>query len=329
MGSGGQSVDVAVSRAAVAAYERALPRDDAGELTWLLFLQHDVLSLAQALRHLSRKAIRHRVASGRWRQVHRAVLVTHNGPLTVEQQRWIAVLAVGNHAVLGGVTAAQAWGLRRYGGPVVHLLIPARNRADRAAPGVIVHRTSILDDRDVLAVGQPPRTMPARSLVDAAQWARTDDEARAVIAAGFQQRLVAGADIDLVVARMPRARRRALILRTAADAAGGAHSLAEIDFLGLCRRTGLPEPSRQTVRYDAAGRRRYLDAYFDQWHVHVEIDGGQHLDARAAWADMQRQNEVWIRGDRVLRFPAWALRSRPAEVAAQLTSALRAAGWPG
>ncbi|WP_416901529.1 endonuclease domain-containing protein [Micromonospora echinospora] len=128
---------------------------------------------------------------------------------------------------------------------------------------------------------------------------------------------------------MPRARRRRLILRTADDAAGGAHSLAELDFLSLVRRGGLPEPTRQKVRYDAAGRRRYLDVYFDRWRLHVEIDGGQHLDPRTAWTDMRRQNDLWIEGDRILRFPAWVVRNAPDEVLAQLRAALTAAGWPG
>jgi very-short-patch-repair endonuclease len=75
--------------------------------------------------------------------------------------------------------------------------------------------------------------------------------------------------------------------------------------------------------------RRYLDAYFDEWGVHVEIDGSQHFDARLAWADMRRQNELWIAGDRILRFPAWAIRHDPAQVVTQVRAALNAAGWPG
>ena len=77
------------------------------------------------------------------------------------------------------------------------------------------------------------------------------------------------------------------------------------------------------MRRDSAGRRRYLDAYFDEWQVHVEIDGGQHLDPRQAWDDMRRQNELWIAGDRVLRFPAWALRADPARVISQVRAALQ------
>ncbi|MFG3703379.1 DUF559 domain-containing protein [Micromonospora sp. NPDC047670] len=223
----------------------------------------------------------------------------------------------------------QAWGLRGHDSRIVDVLLPAAHQARALPPGVRRHRTTLLGEEDVLPVGQPPRTMPARSLVDAAQWAATDQEARAIIAAGFQQRLVGGDDLHRVLDRMPRARRRDLIRQTAADAAGGAHSLAELDFLGLVRRAGLPEPTRQAVRRDAAGRRRYIDVWFGRWRVHVEVDGGQHLDPSTAWADMRRQNDLWIDGDRVLRFPAWAVRQDPQAVIDQLRTALRAAGWPG
>ncbi|WP_116511097.1 DUF559 domain-containing protein [Micromonospora sp. B006] len=306
-----------------------MPRDFAGELSWLLFRQGRVLGAAQARRFLSEKAIRHRVASGRWQQVHPRVYVTHDGPVGATERRWVAVLAAGPAAMLGGLTAAQCWGLRRYESPLIHLLLPARHQTRALPPGVRIHRTTVLAPEDVLAVGQPRRTMPARSLVDAAQWAATDEEARAVIAAGFQQRLVWGEDLHRVLERLPRARRRRLILATATDAAGGAHSLAELDFLDLVRRSGLPEPSLQAVRRDATGRRRYLDVWFERWRVHVEVDGGQHLDPRTAWADMQRQNDVWATGDRVLRFPAWAVRNDPTRVITQLRAALRSAGWPG
>lgn len=269
------------------------------------------------------------MSSGRWRRAHRSVLITHNGPITAEQSRWIALLAAGPAALLGGLTAAHACGRRGYDSKIIHVLLPARHQIRAIPPGVRVHRTTLLPAVDVHPSARPPRTRAARSLVDAAQWARTDAEARAIIAAGFQQRLVAGDDLHDVLGRMPQAHRRQLIRRTAVDVLGGAHSLAELEFLDLVRRAGLPEPSRQAVRRDAAGRRRYLDAWFDEWRVHVEIDGGQHLDPRTAWADMRRQNDLWMEGDRVLRFPAWAIRADAAEVVRQLRTALEAAGWPG
>jgi very-short-patch-repair endonuclease len=63
--------------------------------------------------------------------------------------------------------------------------------------------------------------------------------------------------------------------------------------------------------------------------VLVEIDGGQHVEVRHAWADMRRQNEIWIAGDRVLRFPAWAVRHDGETVMQQVRAALHAAGWTG
>ncbi|WP_327042467.1 endonuclease domain-containing protein [Micromonospora ureilytica] len=308
---------------------RRLPSDDADELTWLLFHQEDVVSLDQARHHLSTKAIRHRVATGTWRQIHRAVFVAHNGPVTAGQLRWAAVLAAGPQAILGGLTAAQAGGLRGFPGRPIHILLPASCRRGSLPAGVLAHRTVTLRDQDVLAVGQPRRTRAARSIVDAAQWSGDDQQARSIVAAAFQQRIVAGDDLNRVVERLPRVRRRQLVLAAAADAAGGAHSVAELDFLRLIRRAGLPEPARQKIRYDSTGRRRYLDAYFEHWRVHVEIDGGQHVDPQAWWADMRRQNDLWIEGDRVLRFPAWAIRTHPDEVLTQLRAALGAAGWQG
>jgi hypothetical protein len=164
-------------------------------------------------------------------------------------------------------------------------------------------------------------------VVDAAQWAHTDRQARVMIAMAFQQQRVAAAQIDEVLARMPMVKRGSLIARTSADAAGGALALAELDFLALSRQAGLPEPKLQQVRRDASGRRRYLDVLYEDYGVHVEIDGGHHVDIRQAWADMERQNEIWIAGDRVLRFPAWLVRESPAEVIAQVRAALMAAGW--
>lgn len=278
--------------------------------------------MALAVKLTSRKAVRHRLAAGHWQQPTRSVLVTHNGPISVAERRWIAVLTGGKGAVLAGISAAQAGGLRGYDDNSIHILVPIDRRPSGLPSDVVVHRTTHLDE----AIGQPPRTRMARSVVEAASWARTDDQARAVVAAAFQQRLVALHGVERVLTQLTRVPRRRLIQQTAQDAAGGAHSLAEIDLGRLCHVHGLPEPARQVIRHDASGRRRYLDACYEEWRVHIEIDGGQHLDPRHAWEDMQRQNDLCIAGDRVLRFPTWAVREAPAAVAAQLRAALIAAG---
>lgn len=316
-----------------------IPSDSAGELEWLCYTQAGVVTWRQAADLLGAGAVRHQVATGRWRRLCRGVLVTVTGQLGVDQHRWIAVLAAGPGAVLAGLAAARADGLRRVDGQrrdAIDVLVPVQRRPAQLLrrlppelPAVFVHRTTHLPRQD-RQVGRPPRTTIARSLVDAAQWAVTDDEARSYIAAGCQQKLVLPEEILAVLERMPKLRRRSLVRQTAADAAGGAESLAEIDLVRLCRRFGLPVPNRQERRRDASGRVRYLDAYWPEFGLHVEVDGAHHLEVGQWEADMRRQNEVWVRGDRILRFSGFQVRRRPAEVADQIRRALIAAGWtPG
>lgn len=116
-----------------------------------------------------------------------------------------------------------------------------------------------------------PLTLAGRALVDAVQWAASDRQALLLVAASFQQRLVSLPDVERTLAQLPRAKRRSLLQVTARDVAGGSESLAELDLLALCRRAGIPEPSRQVKRRDAQGRLRFIDAVFEEWKVAVEV----------------------------------------------------------
>jgi hypothetical protein len=129
------------------------------------------------------------------------------------------------------------------------------------------------------------------------------------------------------MARVRRHRYRKLILLVLADIDGGAHSLAEIDFVRLCRSAGLPAPSRQRVRTDSTGRRRYLDVAWDQYRLVVEIDGMFHMEL-ARWTDDSfRGNEISLDDRVLLRFPALVLRTDPLRVLAQVRQGLINAGW--
>jgi hypothetical protein len=306
---------------------------DAEEFEWVAFEQAGVLTSTQAIELCGRAALRSHLRLGRWRRICRGIVLTHNGPLGREQQLWVAVLAAGPGAVLAGLTAATEGGVRGLRAGPVQVLIPTdRNRSARFPrlpldmPGVRVYRTRVLPPEH-RQVGRPQRTTIARSVLDAAVWAGTPDEARVVLAAACQQRRVLPAEVADVLAVLPTVRRRALIRATLADIEGGAHALSEIDFVTLCRRFRLPRPDLQEPRRDAEGRNRYLDAYWREWRLHAEVDGAHHMDARHWAADMLRQNQVWISGDRILRFPAWLIRTHPAQVADQLREALHAGGW--
>jgi hypothetical protein len=304
-------------------------------LGWLAYEQSGVLTYRQAVDLLGPGRVRHLAASGRWRTIARGIVLTSNNRLDHDQRLWVAVLAAGAGAVLAGATAVAEGAVRGLRSGPVHVLVPgsrAPSTVLRTLPidmcGVRVHRTTSLPAGH-LQVGRPPRTSMARSLVDAASWAASGDEARTILAAACQQRRITPAEITTVLADLPRARRRALIARTIDDIAGGAEALSELDLLRLCRRHGIPEPDQQEHRTDASGRRRYLDAYWRRWGLHVEVDGAHHMDVQQWEDDMLRQNDVWISGDRILRFPASLVRRNPTMVANQIRAALEAGGYSG
>ena len=299
-----------------------------GDLAEMCDRQAGVLTIAAAYRALGAPAVRWRLESDRWRRVGRGVIVAQTGPLSEEQRLWAAVLSAGDGAVLAGLTAAKLDGLSGFVDRRIHLLIPVTRQVRKELPDVAVHRSGQLGCADVHPLRRPPRTRLARSLVDAVAWAATDRLARAILAAGVQQRLVRVTDLGQVVERCARGPRRTLMLTTLADVAGGAEALSELDFSDLVRRYGLPEPDRQGRRVDAQGN-RWLDAVWEWARLVAEIDGRWHMDAGAWWADMERDNELTVDGYRVLRFPAFAVRDSPDAVARQLAEALRQAGWAG
>jgi hypothetical protein len=294
--------------------------------------QQAVVSRQQALRYLSPAAIRHRLRTRRWRLIHRGVYVTTTGAFTLSQVRWAALLIAApdpesGTAFIAGRAALQVHGLRGLRTKTIEVLVPDGRKVTNPPSWMTVHRTRHLPPTDWGWVGDLPCTNVARSLVDAAEWAATERQARLIIAMAFQPSRVSLREVAQRLPTVTNERRRTVMKQTVVDAAGGAHSLAELDFLQLSRSAGLPEPRLQYVRRDASGRRRYLDAYYEEYGVHVEIDGVQHADPLHAWNDMDRQNKLWIKGDRVLRFPAWLVRERPSEVIAQVRAALIAAGW--
>jgi hypothetical protein len=300
----------------------------------LLAWHDEVLDTSSALDYLSPATLRWRLASGRWQQPCRGVVVAHSGPLTPQQTLRVAVLWAGKGAALAGLTAARLQGFRGFDEKAdsIHVLIPAvahhTKRSIQPPFPVVVHYSRHLAPADIHPARQPPQTRIARSLVDAAAWMGTDRGAQAVLAAGVQQRLVRVSDLAIEVERNERLRRRNVIKQTLDDIAGGAHALSELDFIRLVvRQFRLPEPDQQVSHRGEQGRRRWLDAVWESARLVVEIDGAAHIDVLTYWDDMDRGNDLQLGHYRLLRFPAWVVRYQPDYVATQIRQALREAGY--
>lgn len=272
---------------------------------------------------LTRSEVLCELKAGRWRAHGRQSICVHTGELSEPASWWRAVFEVGSKAVLDGVTALRAAGLTGYDDGV-HVACPKSARP-RHPRDVHVHETRRWDAEDVLWSGLP-RVRPAVAAVHGALWARTDRQAALILAMTAQQRLALTAELAVALSRVRRHRRRKFLASVVADLVDGAQALSELDFGALCRRRGLPAPSRQVV-VQRPGGRYYLDASWEQWRLAVEIDGVHHESVQASIPDALRQNVVTMGGRRVLRIPVLGLRISPEAFLDQVETALREAGW--
>ena len=271
----------------------------------------------------SQSGIRAQLDARRWQRVGRAI-VRHNGPPTVQQLRHAALITLGPRSLLTSFTALEVAGLSGWEREPIHVLVPRGARVQR--PDGLPLRVHYTDEWDGAAAGRRGvlHAVPAAALLASASFGGVRP-ACAILAATVQQRLIRATDLVAALEQRSRIRHHRALLASAYDIAQGAHALSEIDFARLCRRFGLPEPSRQSVRRDRRGRRRYLDAEWllaDGGRVVVEVDGALHLIVQNWWSDQLRQNEVTLSGDTVLRYPSVVVRSESALVADQLRRAL-------
>ena len=273
---------------------------------------------------VTRWEVRGQVRGGRWSLVGDQSVLLHNHELDEVGARWGAVFQGGPRACLDGGSALAAAGLERYDLDRVRVSVPrgARVRRNRAFN---IRQTRRWADDEIIRAGIP-RTRPATAAVRAALWARTDREAAYVLTATVQQGIASVTAVAAALLRVRRDRRRLLLHEIVNELADGARALGELDVVRELRRRGLPLPARQVLRQD--GRKRYyLDLYWPDFHLVLEIDGIHHAWVESLVGDALRQNAVTLQGDTFLRLPLLGLRLEPEAFFGQVEQALRAGGW--
>lgn len=262
----------------------------------------------------------------RWRRVGRQTISVHRGPLTPEAMHWVAVFEAGPRAYLDGGSSLIAGGLQHFRMERVRVSVPRGARIWRGA-GHDIRQTRRFDPDD-LSSDALPRSRNPVAAVRAALWARSNKEAALVLTMTVQQRLATAEEIGEAMLKVRRDKRRTFIHAVILDLLGGVQSLGELDVAAECRRRGLPEPSRQEIRR-GRGNTYYLDIYWTQWGVVVEVDGIQHSWAQNIIGDAVRHNDLALARDIVLRLPLLGLRLEPDTFFQQIAEALRHGGWPG
>lgn len=228
----------------------------------------------------------------------------------------------GPRSLLTSFTATTVLGLRGWDRPEIHVLAPAGTRHP-ALPGLVLHRAV-----DWSQVDKDPDRRLHRlnaALLVAANSLSSPRSACGIIAAAVQQRLTTAAHLAAALEPIPNLKHRRLLSLALGDIEQGSHALSEIELARICRRHRLPAPTRQAIRVERSGRRRYLDAEWrrpDGSVLAVEIDGAIHLSVLSWIDDQLRQNEVVLAGTDLLRFPSIVLRTEEALVIDQLRRGL-------
>jgi len=271
---------------------------------------------------VDRNAIAAEAAARRWFLPGRQTVAVRTGPLGPLACQWRAIWETGPGTVLDGSSALESGGMTGFDAEQLHVSVP-RGHSPHQVPGVRIHTLTRRLPREVDARGVP-RVRPGIAALRAAGWAVSDRQAALLLVLPVQQRLVPAARLVELLDVVTVQRRRRLIGSLVHDIADGAQSLGELDFARLCRRWGLPEPSRQVVR-QGPGKRIYLDVRWDDIDLVVEIDGIHHEQGLQSLDDSLRQNHITLTHDRVLRIPLAALRLQPEIFMRQLVAAHRQA----
>jgi hypothetical protein len=250
-----------------------------------------VLTRAQALTMMTRHQLYRLVSSGRWARPARGVFVNHTGPLTPAQRDWVALLAAPPGSVLGGLTALAHDGFSSFA-PSRPVVVAPMSAAPVSYDDLDLHWSVYLDDRDVHPLRTPPRTRPARSVIDAASWERHERRAREIVLSAAQQGVVTPRTLRGALVRRGTCRHRALIVESYLDALQAV----------VRRRDG----------------RYYLDVWWEAFNLAVEVHGIPHTDVERWDGDLLRLNEVVIRGRRTLVFSSYAIRRQRPVVVDQL-----------
>jgi len=307
--------------------------DDERSLDWQRRLQWQarVVSGAQARdAGLTQKAIRWRVRSGRWLRLYRGAYATFTGEPPREARLWAALMRAGPGAVLSHETAAEIHGLTDQPSRQIHVMVPAERHPARRKKirGVIIHRSRRLAP-EWQAPWLLPRTTVEETILDLVAAARTFDDAYGWISKGMGRRLTSAPSLSKALALRSRIRWRAWITAALQDAADGAHSPLERNYVhGVERAHGLPTARRQARRRQGSGV-RYLDNLYEGYELCVELDGLAAHPPEVRWRDARRDNTNLTLGTETLRYGWPDVTEHRCRTAAEIAAVLRRRGWQG
>lgn len=280
---------------------------------------------------LTRREIDALLATGEWTLLHRGIYLVGITPPDWETRVLAAVRAAQRRPISGEervvavshLAAAVVHGIR-----ATNTALPEITVMGKAVPvvhGVTVHRTSLLEPRDVQIVHGTPVTTGARMLCDLtgvlpdAKFVTLLDD---TICARVASRKRACERAQQLRPGRPRLAR--LIELTEPGAEGTFRSYLERTFSETVTAAGLPQPRWNEAVHDRHGQIGIVDALWDWIPLITEVEGLRfHTKPAARQRDAERFNRLTDVA-RVRRFTYRDVMERPEYVIASLREALDA-----
>jgi predicted transcriptional regulator of viral defense system len=248
---------------------------------------------------LRRGAIEKRLRAGRLHVLYRGAYAVGHTRLRPEGHRLAAVLACGPGAVLSHRSAAAHWGLLGTDQERIDVTAPATRHG---IPGIRLHRSRSLDAQDSTSHEGIPITTIARTLLDLAATARSEQLERA-LAQAMQLRVYDHRAITDVIARCNGHRGTAILTRATAIEPKITRSEWEKRMLRLVRGAGLPVPLCNESLHAPDHGWCIPDFHWPGHDLIVETDGWDSHGTRAAFEDDRAKDAaLTAAGYRVVRF---------------------------
>jgi very-short-patch-repair endonuclease len=268
--------------------------------------QHGLVARRQALSiGLSKKAISHRINTGRWETVREGVFAVGGHGPSRQQCILAAVLAAGDTAAASHFTAAALWELDTEQPEQIEITtaIERQIRLD----GVVAHRTGILPEHDrTVHRGIPVATM-ARTIMDLSSSVDPKKLGRLVDEA-LRRRLMTLTALHACASRLtaPAPGRRPQVVQALLAARVPGYDPGDSDLETRCwdalREAGVPVPVRQHP-VEIGGKRYWIDLAYPREHIAIELDGFDFHRGRTSFdADRARGNALVLAGWQLLRF---------------------------
>jgi hypothetical protein len=257
---------------------------------------------------------------GQWKAVLPGIYLAHTGSLTVGQREMAARLYAGDGAVITGMAALRRFGVRTPIDDTVDVLVPT-SVARQSRDFVRVHRTTRMPERPWTGDGLL-WAPPARAVGDATRGLTDLRVVRAVVANAVQQGKCTVKQLTAELQAGPKQGSGAL--RAALEeVVAGVASVIEGDVRKLIKRSGLPEPLYNPRLYVGSDFLAQPDLWWPDAGVAGEVDSREWHLSPASWErTLTRHDRMSAHGIIVLHLTHRRITSEPAEVIAELRSAL-------